>query len=248
VIDTFNGALTLNQKLLADLRDSPFVVRQGLLVVLLVGLLVGGVNGVRNLVYGINPTRQAQELQLQKAALEEGLREMSNNTRDLTQRRMIEIYLENLDSGFTLAEQIAKLPTPLPHPAGIIAESLGIFASQFFLYLGWLLPLVVAVHLSARALGGQGSIQQTLGLGSLCVAPHALDALTFINIIGPVVGIVAWTWSFTVLVTATSVAHRLTSERSLMAVLLFPILGSMLCLMGCCLFFSLMATLLRFTR
>lgn len=248
MIDTFNGALTLNQKLLADLRDSPFVVRQGLLVVLFVGLLVGGVNGVRTLVYGLDPARQAQEIRLQKAELEEGLREMSNSTREMTQRRMIEIYLENLDSGFALAEQLAKLPTPLPHPAGIIAESLGVVASQFFIYLGWLLPLVVIVHLSARALGGQGSIQQTLGLGALCVAPHALDALTFINIIGPVIGIVAWTWSFTVLVTTMSIAHRLTSERSLMAVLLFPILGSMLCLMGCCLFFSLITALLRFTR
>ena len=248
MIDTFNGALTLNQKLLADLRDSPFVVRQGLLVVLLVGLLVGGVNGVRTLVYGIDPARQAKELQLQKAELEEGLREMSNNTREMMQRRVIESYMENLDSGFALAEQIAKLPTPLPHPAGIIAESLGIFASQFFLYLSWLLPLVVVIHLSARALGGQGSIQQTLGLGSLCVAPHALDALTFINIIGPVIGIFASIWSFTVLVTATSVAHRLTSERSLMAILLFPILGSMLCLMGCCIFFGLLLSLLRFTR
>ncbi|NTV65063.1 MAG: YIP1 family protein, partial [Oscillochloris sp.] len=96
---------------------------------------------------------------------------------------------------------------------------------------------VVSTHIAARQLGGEGNIQQMLGLSALSVAPHALDALGFIPAIGATLNLIAWVWGLVILVVATSVAHRLDSGRATLAVLLYPLIISLLFLFGCCMLF-----------
>jgi hypothetical protein len=98
---------------------------------------------------------------------------------------------------------------------------------------------VVLTHIAARQLGGQGTIQQMLGMGALSVAPHALDALSFIPVIGSTLGVIAWAWGLVILVVATGIAHRLDSGRATLAVLLYPVIGILLLMLGCCALFIL---------
>jgi hypothetical protein len=114
-----------------------------------------------------------------------------------------------------------------------------VFVSQPFSYLGGMLLTVVCVHIAASWLGGQGTIQQMIGLGALSVAPHALDALTFIPFLGSMLAMVAWAWGLAILIVATSTVHRLDIGRAIFAVFFFPIIGILLLLLGCCVFFFL---------
>lgn len=234
MMDTFNGALTLNQTLLHNLRESPYVVQRGLLVVLLVGLLVGGVSGVRQILGGLNPAMQIAQV---RQELDQALTQQALEAQTPAQREAVRLISENVEPALAIALAVGELPTPLPHPVGAIFQGLGVLASQPLSYLGSLLVWVVFTHIAARWLGGQGNIQQMLGLGALAVAPHVLDALAFIPFLGLPLWIVTVIWDTVIFVTATSVAHRLTIERSVLAVLLFPLLGGVLALLGCCLLF-----------
>jgi hypothetical protein len=110
-----------------------------------------------------------------------------------------------------------------------------VFVATPLSYLAGLLITVAFTHLAARQLGGQGSLQQMIGLAALSVAPHALDALGFIGGIGPLIGSLAWGWGLMILIYATSVAHQLDAGRAALAVLLYPILGFILAIVGFCL-------------
>ncbi len=239
MIDMFNGALTLNQQLLHNLRESPQVVQRGLLVVLLVGLLVGGVNGLNYILSGVNPDRQINELrqQLNDAITQ---RALLDNTPE--QREVLQLFRENIDPALAIVKSVAELPRPLPRPVGVVLEGFGIFVTQPLGYLGSLMLWVVCTHISARWLGGQGNIQQMLGLGALSVAPHALDALEIVPVLGPTLGLIASIWGLVILTFSTSVAHRLDTGRAAMAVLLLPLLGMVLLVLGfCCLFLAAVA-------
>lgn len=236
MMDVFNGALTLNQDLLRSLRESPQVVRRGMLVVLLVGLLVGGVNGVRALFSDLNPDR---DLAAARTQIEDQLDQVALSNPSPEQREAVRLVSENLDSGFALARDLLTLPTPLPRPISAVTQGVATLVSAPLGYLSGLLFWVVLTHIAARWLGGQGNIQQMLGLGALSVAPHALDALAFIPGVGVALVWVARIWGIVVLIVATSVAHRLDSGRATLAVLLFPIIGGVLLLLGCCALFVL---------
>lgn len=239
MMDTFNGALTLNQRLLNTMRESPQVVQRGLLVVLLVGLLVGGVSGISTLLGGLNPERQIEQFREEfKQSIELQLRTVPPE-----QREIFVVLIDNFDAGIEIARSIVNLPTPLPRPLGALARGLGVFVSQPLSYLGNLLTWIIFTHIAAYWLGGRGSIQQMLGLGALSVAPHALDAvavaLAFVPGVGSIIGLAASVWGLVVLVVATSVAHRLETGRAILAVLFFPIVGMILMLLGCCAIFIL---------
>ncbi|MCU0493571.1 MAG: YIP1 family protein [Chloroflexaceae bacterium] len=231
MIDTFNGALTLRQKLLLELRDSPQVVRRGLLVVLLVGLLVGGVNGIRTAATSVNPDRELAEA---RAQFDDALDQQAMTATTPEAREAIRLMRENADAGFALVREIALLPTPLPRAVGGALQGLGVFVSTPLSYLGSLLLWVIFTHIAARWLGGQGNIQQMLGLGALSVAPHALDALGFIPVVGSAISLVATIWGLVVLVVATAVAHKLDTGRATLAVCLFPLVGILLALLSFC--------------
>jgi hypothetical protein len=235
MIDLFNGALTLNQAMIRGLRESPDAVRRGLLLVLLVGLLVGAVQGISTMISGANPEPALVQFE---ANLKESLTQQSLNATTPEQRESLRLIGENVDSGMALLRALATLPAPLPRPLGSVMQGLGVIAGMPLSYLGSLMLAVVSTHIAARQLGGQGSIQQMLGLGALSVAPHALDALGFIPALGFGLNLIALGWGLVILVLATSIAHRLDSGRATLAVLLYPLIGTLLLLLGCCAFFT----------
>ncbi len=236
MMDTFNGALTLNQALLREMRDSPRVVERGLLVVLLVGLLVGGVNGVQVLLGTLNPERQ---LSIVRTQIEQSIEQQAQAATAPEQREILAIMRKNLEPGLAIAADVMALPTVLPRPVSALTRALGVIASQPLRYLGQLLLWVVFTHIAARWMGGTGKIQQMLGLGALSVAPHALDALAFIPAIGGGLSLIATVWGIVILTFGTSVAHQLTPSRAALAVLFFPMLALIVGVMACCVLFIL---------
>jgi hypothetical protein len=234
MMDTFNGALTLNRTLLLGLRESPNVVQRGLAVVLLVGLLVGGVNGVLTMLNALNPERDIAQV---RTELENTLQEQAQLAPTPEQRAAIDVMVDNLEPGLEIWQAIIELPTPLPRPIGAIFRGLGAMVAEPLTYLGNLLLWVIFTHIAARWFGGQGNIQQMLGLGALSVAPHALDALAFIPFLGQALSLIASLWGLVILTIGTSVAHRLEIGRAIMAVVLFPLIGLVMAVLGCCLLF-----------
>lgn len=219
MMDTFNGALTLNQRLLQGMREAPDVVRRGLLIVLLVGVLVGSVNGARVFLAVLDPARAtgAQRAELARQ-IEQSVALATPAEGQAAMRAVLELPLTILDAGTRLGE----LPTGAPRPVGAVISTLSLIVTTPVGYLGSLLLAVIFAHIGARQMGGKGTIQQMLGLGALSVAPHALDALSFVPVLGPTLGLIAWGWGLVILVAATGVAHRLDSGRATLAVLLYP--------------------------
>jgi hypothetical protein len=233
VIELFNAALMLNQNAMRALRESPDVVRRGLLLVLFVGLLVGAVQGASALISTSSPERVVDMVRAQVDAVVDQLT-LNANSDQL--QPIIQLINENEESFYALLSEFLSLPTTLPRPALLLFQLLASVVSTPLSYLAGLLVTVVVTHVAARQLGGQGSIQQMLGLGALSVAPHALDALAFIPVLGSALGFIAWGWGLAILVVAAMIVHRLDSARATMAVLLYPLLLALLGLVGfCCL-------------
>lgn len=240
MIDTFNGALLLKQDLLHRLRDSPQVVRQGFMVVLLVGLIVGGIDGIRETLRYLNPE---QDFDRVRNALEESIDQQAMLNQSTEQRMMLGLFRENLDPGIELVKNISMIPTALPRPVTAVIRGVAVMISRPPGYLGGVLIAILFTHIAALWFGGQGKLQQMLGLGALSVAPHALDAVLFVPYLGDMLSFVAWVWGLVVLIVCTSVAHKMEFGRATMAVLFFPIIGILLATLGCCIFFGIMMAL-----
>ena len=235
MMELFNGALTLNQNVMRALREAPDAVRRGFMLILFVGLLVGSANGVSALIQTATPARTLQTAREQFDRQFKQVVLASNNPDSQT---LIQLINANEASFFTLFEMLLMLPTPLPRPVGQGFQLFATVVSTPISYLAGMLLAVAVIHLTARQLGGQGHLEQMIGLGSLAVAPHALDALAFIPGIGSTLGLVAWVWGLTILIAANAVFHRFDSLRATLAVFLYPLLLSMLGLLACCVLFA----------
>jgi Na+-transporting methylmalonyl-CoA/oxaloacetate decarboxylase gamma subunit len=231
MIELFNAALLVNQRVMRELRESPFVVQRGLAIVLFVGLLVGVVTGVSQLVNTATPERTVDEV---REAVDAYVAQLTVGANSEQAQPIIQQINRNEEAVYALLIELLTLPTPLPRPVGQLFQLLASIVSTPLSYLAGLLVAVVFTHIAARQLGGQGSIQQMLGLGALSVAPHALDALAIIPVLGGTLTFIAWAWGLVVLVVATMVAHKLDSGRATMAVLLYPLVGMLLGLLALC--------------
>ncbi len=231
MIELFNAALMLNQSAMRGLRESTDAVRRGLLIVLFVGVLVGAVQGASEIIASATPERTVAGVRAQVDAFVESLTLGANSEQF---QPVIQFVNENEEAFYELLTELYSLPTALPWGVQLFFRWLASVVSTPLNYLAWLLFTVIFTHIAARQLGGQGSIQQMLGLGALSVAPHALDALTFIPAIGPTLRLIAWAWGLVILVVATMIAHKLDSGRATMAVLLYPLLFSLLGFLAFC--------------
>ena len=232
MIELFNGALTLNRQLMLGLREAPDTIQRGFLLILLVGVLVGGVNGISNLLSTATPE---QALENFRRELETQIDQLVLTSNDPNMAEVTRVINENKEPFFALINDIQLLPTALPRPAGQLFQLLATTISSPLSYLSSMLLAAVAAHIVARRLNGQGSLQQMIGLSSLSVAPHALDALAFIPGLGGTITLIAWAWGLVVLIVATSIAHRIDSSRATMAVLFIPLLMVVLIGLACCL-------------
>jgi hypothetical protein len=221
MIDTLNGALLLKRSVFLHLRESPTVVWRGLMMILFVGVLVGGVHGVQAFFATLNPDYTYNQIQREvETIIDQQARESTLDE----QRQILGIVDENLDPAIALLKRIDSLPTPLPRPVEAVVRGIAVFVSMPLQYLQGVLIAAIFTHFAACVLGGQGSIQQMIGVGALSTAPHALDALKFVNVLGDLITPVAWAWGFVVLVVATSVVHRLELVRAAIATIFFPLL------------------------
>jgi hypothetical protein len=236
VIDTFNGALRLNQRMLQTMRDAPDLVRQGLFVVLFIGLIVGGVNGARVFLAFIDPSR---EVEAQREILELQAQQFEPLLAESEGAELLQASLEMPLSLLTIGQQLTELPTPLPGPLSALISGLSVLASTPLSYLGNTLLVLILTHLGAKQLGGQGTVQQMLGLGALSSAPHILNALAFVPLLGDALRLVAWGWGLVILITATGVAHRFDSGRATLAVMLYPVVLILLGVLAYCGFIAL---------
>ncbi|NJN65442.1 MAG: YIP1 family protein [Chloroflexaceae bacterium] len=239
--DRLNGSLLLKVELFRALRDSPQVVLQGLMVVLLVGLLVGGVDGVRGVLATLSPDQELERFQSQ---MEQSLSQQAMAAQTPDQRLVVRVLQENLAPGIDIIRRTQALSAPLPRPVRAVLYGLGVLVSRPLAYLQGVLLAVAFTQLAARWFGGRGSIQQMLGVGALSVAPHVLDALTFIPYLGSTIALVSWGWGLLILVVGTGVVHRLETGYALLAVLFFPMIGVLLAGLGCCGFLGWVMTLL----
>lgn len=92
----------------------------------------------------------------------------------------------------------------------LISTPLGFVAS-------WLLSACV-VYLAARALGGSGSFNQTLGATALIVAPHIFSILHIFPFV-TVSALLLTVWGLLILYRAAEVAHNLSWQRALIVAL-----------------------------
>ncbi|GAB4428488.1 MAG: Yip1 family protein [Chloroflexi bacterium OHK40] len=243
MIELFNAALTVNQATMRRLRDAPDVVLRGLTIVLFVGLLVGAVNGASAAISTSTPERTVDQV---RAVVDQQVESLVLGPNAEEVQPIVRFINENEESFYALLTDLLSLPTPLPRPVMLFFQWLASVVSTPLSYLSGMLLAVTVAHVAARQLGGQGSIQQMVGLGALSVAPHALDALAFIPVLGPTLGFIAWAWGLVILVVATMIVHRLDSMRATMAVLLYPLLLILLgTLLFCGLLFLLVAAAAR---
>lgn len=234
LIDTFNGALTLNQRVFTEMRDAPDGVRRGFLIILMVGLLVGAIQSASALINLSDPERIVQEVML---SYRQSLEQQQATATTPQQREVVRLLQESEDEIAQMVRDIIAIPTALPRPVALVLQALGQTVSAPLTYLSGMLLAVAFTHLAARQLGGQGGIRAMVAVGSLSVAPHALDALTFISVLSFPISMIAWGWGLIILISGAAVVHRLDSGKATLAVLLYPslliVLGILLvCVLG----------------
>jgi hypothetical protein len=234
VMDVFNGALTFNQQMFRQLRSSPQMLLRGMQIILLVGLLVGTVQSLSSAIALSNPAAQLNALRDEYDAV---LDLQSQQAQTDVEREVIRIARASEDAFITLVGDLIALPTSLPVGVVLALQTLGTIVSTPLSYLSGHLLTVIVTHITARQLGGQGGIREMVGLGALSVAPHALDALSFIPLLSGPLSSIAWGWGLAILVSVTAQVHGFNSGRALLAVLLYP---AALVLIGFVLFCALL--------
>ncbi|MGB9739342.1 MAG: YIP1 family protein [Chloroflexus aggregans] len=240
VIDTFNKTLMLNQSVFIEMRDARDGVQRGLLLILMVGLLVGAIQSINGLIASMNPERVVQDILTSYRQTIEQQRAAATTPE---QHEAIRILEESETFIADLVRDLLSLPSALPRPVALLLQVLGQTVSAPLSYLGDMLLAVVLTHVAARQLGGQGGIRAMVAVGSLSVAPHALDALTFIPILSFPLGVIAWGWGLIILINGTAVVHRFDTGRATLAVLLYPSLLIVLGILFSCLLIVLLTTL-----
>ena len=234
VIDTFNGALLLRQQVLQELRDQPDVLWRGVMIILFVGLLVGGVQGVSTGLAILDPGRALGQVRTDfERQIEDLLVALPQPEAQESMRQSASLILATFDS----VERVVSLPTDLPRPVAALLSGLSIWLGTPLAYLGNALFVIVLAHAAARQFGGQGSLEQMIGVGALSVAPHALDALQVIPFLGNAVGPLAWVWGLVILISGVAVVHRFDGGKAVMVVALYPGLLLLLGLIAFCSFF-----------
>jgi hypothetical protein len=223
-------------------RDRPDIFGRGLLLLVIVSLLVGVVSAATGLVRESQAPSPGSALEQARAGFRQSM-EQARGTMGIPPEaeKQIEEYFE---AGMSMALAIAELPVRIPQPTGHILEAIGHFLSTPFNWLGGWMFYTLLVAIAAHLVGGEGSVQQILGLTALHAAPHLLGIipplLGLIPVAGPtlevftgvVVGIGTWIWSALIYIAATAVASRFDWARGLLAMLAPVLLLTVLALVG----------------
>jgi len=222
-------SLLLRTASLAALRDRPDLFRQGLLILVAISLIVGLVGSATGLVSELQAPPPEEAGRQVRESFRQGMEQAwgTTNLPPEVERQIKEVFEAGLDIWLT----IAKLPTPIPQPAGHILKAVGHFLSTPFDWLGGWMAYTLLVAIAAHLMGGRASVQQMLGLTAFYAIPHLLDILPpllgLIPVAGPplqaltsvIVGVGAWVWGLLIYIAATTVASEFDWARGVLAVL-----------------------------
>ena len=194
-------------------RDNPYALREGFLVVLMVGILVGIAGLIGNLLSRLASPDPLATLAIVQRSLE---------------RMALVVELQRINPDFSLDPVFSQLATTFSilQWSGVI----GALITPFVYLLGWLIYGIIA-HLVARALGGEGTLSQTLGCTALASGANLLaiaQVLPFVEIAGTtLLGLIGC-------YIGLRTAHQLSAWRAFWAALLGPILLGLLLLVISC--------------
>jgi len=205
-------ALLLRQRAYSDVRDAPNPFIQGLTVIVVISVLASLVAVVgQGLAWATSPSLTAM-----RDAVWRGLQRMPWY-RDLSgSASFVEQFRQWFDLGWEIVPRFFGAPDILGAAIGVVMRPVG-------LLILWLVYGLLA-HISARILGGDAKLGQTLGCTALAVAPQLL---TFVHLLPYVqVGAVVALWTLLCGYTALKNAHRLSWSRTFWATFMpFIILG-----------------------
>ena len=206
--------LFLSEAPYAEIRDGSNLVLRGLGLVVLVALAVAlvGLAGTA-LEWATTPDMN----DIQQVVLE-GIEQMPWYRELESEPEFREGFQQQWDMWWRFAPQMFGAPNIATAASRIVLLPLGL-ALVWFLY-------GVLAHLSARLMGGQGSLGQTLGCTALAVAPQLLNLVTLLPYV--VVGGVVGTWTLLCRYVALKACHRMTWGRALVATLLPSVIFALL--------------------
>jgi len=141
-----------------------------------------------------------------------------------------------------LEASLSQYQPPLGKGLSDVIRLLGKWLSTPFNMMGIWLGFMLVIFLFAKAMHGQGSLDQHISLMTLAVAPQVLLLFSYIslevgglNAMGPVgrlLVIIAWIWSLVIVTKALSVAHEFSQGHAVKVLLLFVVGVVVLALLG----------------
>ena len=223
-------ALRLRGASLAAVAERPDAFMRGLLVIVAVALIVGLPALVSGVAAGFRPVAvEPNETQINPSGAFDLMRPWLRNSGlpDALIEQLTQAMQANAQLSGTVVAEIQRLPTPLPRPAAQAFKAIGAWLSLPFASSP--LPLAIAslatwlgygifVMLFARLLGGRATLHGFFGATGFFAAPHILNILAPVPVLGVILSVVAFVWGVVIYTIATAVSHRLTAGRALVAV------------------------------
>ena len=207
LFQTALGAFLLQEDTYAGMRDDAQRIKRALVLVVVVGLLVGVTGACGRLgEWAVSPPMdKMQSVVLSHLTQMPWFADMSRSPQAL------EMFEQQYNLGWSIAKAFVPSPTAL----------VGVVTTPLSLLIIWFVYGLLA-HLSARILGGQGSVGQTLACTALAVAPQLLNVVTVLPF-AQAAGV--GTWTLVCNFSAIRSAHGLNGWRALVATLLPLILA-----------------------
>ncbi len=210
-------ALLLQDEAYTTMRDLPSPFLKGLILILVVGVVVSAVAIVGEILeWATTPDLGAiKEVALQGLQQMDWYQEASQASPSFES-----IFRQQYDIGWRIFPYLFGAPNP-------IGAAVGVMVIPLRLGVSWLVFGLLG-YLFARLLGGQASLDETLGCTALAVTPQLLG-LTRILPYVEIGGVIAL-WTLICNYLALKNAHRLSSGRAFWAALLPFILLALLAL------------------
>ncbi len=239
----WNGVL-FREQAFSGLNERRDAFLQGLLIVLVIGLVVGLPGLIGDVVAGLRPNAIEAEMDKAMSEMDQFVQQMQPFLGNMPSGTMDEIIAqikENMRFGFDIARKIEGMPTRLPKPIDRTFQAIGQWASKPFsesgfplgaAALGTWLGYGIWVMLFAKLLGGRGTLAGFFGTTALYAVPHTLGFFAFIPVLGGILSFLAYFWGLAIYVKGTAVSHHLSIERALLAMLLPALIALLVAIVG----------------
>lgn len=228
--DLFVGAVTLNGRTYAHLRERSDVFYRGFLVLLFAGLVVGACASLSGSIRDLRPLTTKEQVLAQA-------NQIFDNSFQGTpaMREQVRPYVTEIASMIFELESLPPRAGEGARPVAAVLDYVGsVLATPFsWAWTGWLLFAGLLFQFASRLLGGRASMAQMLGLTALAAAPQIFTALTsllaliataaglsVLNGVNTLLGFLIAVWSAAVYIKATAVAQNFSIGRAVGAILI----------------------------